>query len=106
MTPTLDAVRDVLIDTLELPQAPDDLQRETPLFGALPELDSFGVVQLVAAIEDRFDITSTTTSSEPTSSRPWERSARSSNRRSAPIRRVVAGARRRRCHQLTSVSSL
>ena len=56
MTQTLDAVRDVLIATLELPQAPDDLQRETPLFGALPELDSFGVVQLVAAIEDRFDI--------------------------------------------------
>lgn len=56
MTDTLDAVRDVLIDTLELPQTPDDLRLETPLFGTLPELDSFGVVQLVAAIEERFDI--------------------------------------------------
>jgi len=57
MTDTLDAVRNVLIETLELTQSPSDLQRDTALFGALPELDSFGVVQLVAAIEERFDIT-------------------------------------------------
>ena len=30
---------------------------DTALFGSLPELDSFGVVALVAALEDRFDIT-------------------------------------------------
>jgi acyl carrier protein len=57
MTDTIDIVRDVLIETLELSQSPEDLARDTALFGALPELDSFGVVQLVAAIEDRFDIT-------------------------------------------------
>jgi acyl carrier protein len=57
MTNTLDAIRTVLIDTLELTQQPADLQRDTPLFGALPELDSFGVVQLVAEVEERFDIT-------------------------------------------------
>ena len=57
MTDTLDDVRDVLIDTLELSQKPEELQRGTALFGALPELDSFGVVQLVGALEDRFDIT-------------------------------------------------
>lgn len=57
MTATLDAVRRVLIDTLELSQQPEDLQRDTPLFGALPELDSFGVVQLVGELEERFDIT-------------------------------------------------
>ena len=56
MTETVDTVREVLIDTLELSQSPNDLTRDTALFGALPELDSFGVVQLVAAIEDRFDI--------------------------------------------------
>ncbi|WP_158866151.1 acyl carrier protein [Leifsonia sp. AG29] len=56
MTETVDTVREVLIDTLELSQSPGDLTRDTALFGALPELDSFGVVQLVAAIEDRFDI--------------------------------------------------
>ena len=57
MTNTLDAVRTVLIETLELPQVPDDLNADTALFGSLPELDSFGVVALVGALEDRFDIT-------------------------------------------------
>lgn len=54
---TLTAVREVLIDALDLAQSPDDLQPGTALFGALPELDSFGVVALVGALEDRFDIT-------------------------------------------------
>lgn len=54
---TLTAVREVLIDALELAQSPTDLQPDTALFGALPELDSFGVVALVGALEDRFDIT-------------------------------------------------
>jgi acyl carrier protein len=57
MTDTLDAVRGVLIETLELAQTPSELTSGTALFGALPELDSFGVVALVAAIEERFDIT-------------------------------------------------
>ena len=57
MTETLDAVRNVLIETLELTQQPTELSRDTPLFGALPELDSFGVVQLVTELEERFDIT-------------------------------------------------
>lgn len=56
MTDTVDAVRDVLIETLELSQSPAELTRDTALFGALPELDSFGVVQLVVALESRFDI--------------------------------------------------
>jgi acyl carrier protein len=56
-TDTLSAVRDVLIEALELRQSPDALQPDTPLFGELPELDSFGVVALVAALEERFDIT-------------------------------------------------
>lgn len=57
MSHTIDTVRATLIETLELAQRPDALTPETPLFGAIPELDSFGVVQLVAAIEERFDIT-------------------------------------------------
>lgn len=57
MTDTLNSVREVLIETLELQQKPEDLQPATALFGSLPELDSFGVVALVAAIEDKFDIT-------------------------------------------------
>jgi len=57
MTDTLDAVRTLLIESLELAQRPADLRRDTLLFGALPELDSFGVVHLVAELEQRFDIT-------------------------------------------------
>ena len=57
MTTTLDTVRTVLIESLELQHSPEDLRTETVLFGSLPELDSFGVVQLVASIEERFDIT-------------------------------------------------
>lgn len=57
MTDTLTAVRDVLIDALELPDSPGDLTPGTALFGARPELDSFGVVALAAALEERFDIT-------------------------------------------------
>jgi len=57
MTDTLNALRAVLIEALELRQRPEDLHEDTALFGALPELDSFGVVSLVASIEDRFDIT-------------------------------------------------
>jgi acyl carrier protein len=56
-TDTLSAVREVLIESLELSQSPDELQPDTPLFGELPELDSFGVVALVAALEERFDLT-------------------------------------------------
>lgn len=57
MNETIHAVRQVLVETLELPQSPAELSRDTLLFGAIPELDSFGVVQLVAAIEERFEIT-------------------------------------------------
>jgi len=57
MTATIDDVRAVLIDALELPQSPAQLTADTALLGALPELDSFGVVALVGALEDRFDIT-------------------------------------------------
>jgi acyl carrier protein len=56
MTHTIDAVRAVLIETLELTQSPDELTSDTALFGALPELDSFGVVALVTALEERFDL--------------------------------------------------
>ena len=34
----------------------DSIDRGTRLFGELPELDSLGVVELAAALEDRFDI--------------------------------------------------
>lgn len=57
MINTIDEVRAVLIEALELQQSPADLSADTVLFGSLPELDSFGVVALVGALEQRFDIT-------------------------------------------------
>jgi len=57
MTDTIDAVRAVLIEALELQRSPAEMTAETALFGSVPELDSFGVVALVGALEDRFDIT-------------------------------------------------
>lgn len=56
ITTTLDTVREILIETLELSHSPADLERETELFGVLPELDSFGVVAVVAELEERFGI--------------------------------------------------
>jgi acyl carrier protein len=57
MANTINEVRTVLIQTLDLQQAPEELTADTALFGALPELDSLGVVALVTALEDEFDIT-------------------------------------------------
>lgn len=57
MSDTIDAVRAVLIEALELPHSPGALTADTALFGSLPELDSFGVIALVSALEERFDIT-------------------------------------------------
>ena len=56
MTDSLDAVRRVLIDTLELTQQPEDLHRDTALFGALPELDSMAVAGLLTELEDRLGV--------------------------------------------------
>ncbi|WP_088184668.1 phosphopantetheine-binding protein [Sphingobium sp. Z007] len=50
-------MRALLRDVLSLPQAQvDSLDTDTPLFGALPELDSMAVAGLLTEIEDRFDI--------------------------------------------------
>ena len=43
MTSTLDSVRSVLVQSLDLQQDPEELTTDTALFGALPELDSLGV---------------------------------------------------------------
>jgi len=53
---TLDQTRDLLTDTLNLGEAGKHLTAESPLLGALPELDSMAVVSLIAAMEDRFGI--------------------------------------------------
>lgn len=47
-------VRDILRQHLQLGHAVDDYDADTPLLGAVPELDSIGVVTLITAIEDNF----------------------------------------------------
>lgn len=50
-------MRALLRDVLGLSQdRVDAFDGDTPLFGALPELDSMAVAGLLTGIEDRFDI--------------------------------------------------
>jgi acyl carrier protein len=52
-----ETVRAVLADVLALkPATAAALTRDTPLFGALPELDSMAVAGLLTELEDRLDI--------------------------------------------------
>jgi acyl carrier protein len=53
---TLPGVVEVLTRTLGIEDRAASIGRDTRLFGELPELDSLGVVELAAALEDRFDI--------------------------------------------------
>lgn len=48
------SVRGILADTLQLPEGGNQLQTDTPLLGAIPELDSMAVVTVITAIEDSF----------------------------------------------------
>jgi len=48
------SVRGILADTLQLTDGGSSLQADTPLLGALPELDSMAVVTVITAIEDSF----------------------------------------------------
>lgn len=50
-------VRQTVISTLSLDIPSARLTTDSPLLGTLPELDSMGVVLLLTALEDRFDIT-------------------------------------------------
>ncbi|MDB5540173.1 MAG: hypothetical protein JWQ89_1900 [Devosia sp.] len=53
---TLEAVKDILTETLGLGDRRTALAAGTPLYGSMPELDSLAVVQLAMAIEKEFDI--------------------------------------------------
>ena len=54
--PLFESVRDVVVRTLDLPGPRQRFGPESGLFGEIPELDSMGVVLLLTALEDRFDI--------------------------------------------------
>ena len=49
-----DDLRLLLADSLQLGVRAQTLTSESPLLGALPELDSQGVVHLITAIEEHF----------------------------------------------------
>lgn len=53
----LDSVKAVLVETLGMEDRSDSITAETRLFGALPELDSLTVVELIVVLEERFGIT-------------------------------------------------
>lgn len=50
---SFELARDLLRANLQLGARADQLTRETPLMGALPEFNSLSVVGLVAAIEEQ-----------------------------------------------------
>jgi acyl carrier protein len=52
----LEEVKTLLTDVLNLGAAGQSLSAASPLLGAIPELDSMAVVNLIAALEDRFGI--------------------------------------------------
>lgn len=55
-TATFEDVKSVVVATLGVEDRADTLDASTALLNSLPELDSMAVVELVAAIEQRFDI--------------------------------------------------
>jgi acyl carrier protein len=55
----MDVVKEVtrvIDDVLSLQGRSAAFTRETPLLGAIPELDSMAVVSLITTLEERFDI--------------------------------------------------
>lgn len=58
MTGTLtQEVKDLLVSVLGIEDRAATIDADTPLLGNLPELDSMAVLELVAAIEQRFGVT-------------------------------------------------
>lgn len=53
---TLEQVKAVLVETLGLEDRAEAIGPETRLFGALPELDSLAVVELLVELESRLGI--------------------------------------------------
>ena len=53
---TIDIVKRVLGETLQLGARAERLTAETPLLGSIPELDSMAVVNVITAMEEAFGI--------------------------------------------------
>lgn len=54
---TYDNVKKLFAQTLQLGPRADALQVDSPLLGAVPELDSMAVVSLLTAMEEHFGFT-------------------------------------------------
>ena len=52
---SFDGVKKIVVETLGIADRADALTPESELFGSIPELDSMAVVELAAALEDKFD---------------------------------------------------
>lgn len=53
----LEEVKNVLSDVLSLGERKNSFNEGSALLGAIPELDSMAVVNVITALEERFDIT-------------------------------------------------
>lgn len=53
-TIAIEDVKSVVVETLGVQDRADTIDADTPLLGALPELDSMAVLELVYALEQRF----------------------------------------------------
>jgi acyl carrier protein len=51
---TLEIVKAVIVKTLGIEDRAATLNASTPLFGSMPELDSFAVVELLGSLEEKF----------------------------------------------------
>jgi len=49
-------IKRILRDTLVLGDEVDALEATSPLLGAIPELDSVGVISVLTALEEEYDI--------------------------------------------------
>ncbi|KPV40029.1 acyl carrier protein [Thiohalorhabdus denitrificans] len=53
---SVEEVRQVVGDVLQLGERTAALERETPLIGNIPEFDSMAVVSVVTSLEDQFGV--------------------------------------------------
>lgn len=49
-------VKSVVVETLNIHDRANSIDANTPLLGSLPELDSMAVLELVYALEQRFEV--------------------------------------------------
>ncbi len=50
-------VKQLLVETLSLNLAPDELAEDTPLLGNFPEFDSMAIVAVITGLEEAFGFT-------------------------------------------------